>query len=206
MINIKEILICALKKRCVFHSEADFQHHLAWWIHKKLDNAELRLEYPFSQCESKHREYCDIFLRSPYKIGIELKYKTKSPKEPLIINEDPFELRNQGAQDTGRYDFLKDVSRLEHWCEQNSIDSGYAIMLTNDHLYWNKPVRPNTNDENFRIHDRTISGELAWREGTAASTMQNHPSPICLKNKYDIKWEDAPCYDFKYLLLEIKQR
>jgi hypothetical protein len=43
MVNIQEILITSLKDRNIFHSEADFQHHLAWHIHTELQNPQLRL-------------------------------------------------------------------------------------------------------------------------------------------------------------------
>ena len=107
--NIQEILKISLKDRNVFHSEADFQHHLAWCIHTELQDSKLRLEYPLSKNNSNRREYCDIVLKSPHNIGIELKYKTKLLT--ANVKNEYFELKNQGAQDIGRYDFLKDVQR-----------------------------------------------------------------------------------------------
>lgn len=44
-------------------------------------------------------------------VPIELKYKTKGFTE--IIGSDTIIIKNQGAQDVGRYDFLYDVQRIE---------------------------------------------------------------------------------------------
>jgi len=205
MIDIQNILIAALAERGIFHSEADFQHHLAWRIHRELDNPELRLEYPLSKDKSNRWEYCDILLRSPHLVGIELKYKTRFMSAG--VNGEQYELKNQAAQDVGRYDFLKDVSRLEIWCEQSRIESGCAIILTNDHSYWTPPRNNNTVDKDFRIHERIISGILPWGQEASAGTMKNRENPIPLKTAYSLKWRDTPNnHGFRYLLINIKKK
>lgn len=200
MIDIKHILEASLNDRFIFHSEADFQHHLAWRIHQEIENSKIRLEYPLSKDESNRWEYCDILVQSPPITGLELKYKTKFLTTQ--INNEQFELKNQGAQDIGRYDFLKDISRLETWCDQGRIKIGYAIILTNDHSYWTPPTR-DTVDKEFRIHNRSISGKLSWGDEASAGTMKSRERPIALRSKHSIEWNDSPHPDFKYLLLKI---
>ena len=202
MIDIKAILDSSLNDRCIFHSEADFQHHFSWRIHQEIADAKIRLEYPLSKDETNRWEYCDILIHTPQTLGLELKYKTKLLSTQ--VNGEQFELKNQGAQDIGRYDFLKDVSRLEKWSEQQRIDIGYAIILTNDHSYWTPPIRE-TIDKDFRIHNGSISGELSWGDLVSAGSIKNREEPIVLKNEYSIEWTDTPHPDFKYLLLEIKK-
>ncbi len=46
-----------------------------------------------------------------------------------------FTLLDHGAQLLGRYDFLKDVSRLQQVVAVNPAVRGYAILLTNDSSY-----------------------------------------------------------------------
>lgn len=203
MIKIQDIITACLSERCIFHSEADFQHHLTWHIHSEVDDAELRLEFPLSKDDSNRWEYCDILLKAPYQLGIELKYKTILMSS--VVGDEPFELKNQGAQDIGRYDFLKDVSRLEHWCTLGRIDSGCAIILTNDHSYWTPPRNINTIDRDFRIHNRTVSGALSWGQKASTGTTKNREQPIVLGNTYSLEWLDAPCDGFKYLLIDIKK-
>lgn len=47
MIDIEQVLKELAKKRPVFHSEADFQHALAWEIQITYPDANIRLEKPF---------------------------------------------------------------------------------------------------------------------------------------------------------------
>jgi len=47
-------------------------------------------------------------------LGIELKYKTRALS--LEINGEWFRLKDQAAQDIARYDFIKDLHRLEELC------------------------------------------------------------------------------------------
>ncbi len=202
MVNIQEILITSLKDRNIFHSEADFQHHLAWHIHTELQNPQLRLEYPLSKNGSNRWEYCDIVLKSPCNIGIELKYKTK--RFTTKIEGESFELKDQSAQDTGRYDFLKDVQRLETWCIEKRIDFGCAIILTNDSSYWSESEK-DTVDKDFRIHNRQITGSLKWGEKASTGTMRSREKPIILKNEYSLEWKDvSSSSDFRYIYLEVK--
>ena len=59
----------------MFHSEADFQHALAWQIHEAAPESQVRLEVSVIPVEAQ-RMFLDIWL--PVEgIAIELKYKTR---------------------------------------------------------------------------------------------------------------------------------
>ena len=125
IIEIMSELSCI---RPIFHSEADFQHALAWQIHKVVPNCEVRLEYkPFPE----ERKYVDLWLSlTDIRVALELKYPTQ------ILNcceaAEAFSLRLHSARDHRRYDFLKDIERLEKISRQENVFRGFAIMLTND--------------------------------------------------------------------------
>src|SRR6185437_6665932 len=88
--------------RPIFHSEADFQHALAWKIHELYPHAYIRLEVPSGN--SDRRERIDIVVANgTQKVAIELKYKKRAIK--AVVNREKFALTNDGAQDIGRYDF-----------------------------------------------------------------------------------------------------
>jgi hypothetical protein len=90
---------------------------------------------------------------------LELKYKTRS----LITMErgETFYLQNHGAQDIGRYDFVKDLWRLETMVANSAHAVGYAVMLTNDSSYWTRSRNTLTVDRDFRLHeDRELHGSL----------------------------------------------
>ena len=42
--HIKKLMVELSKERRLFHSEADFQHALAYLIHQKYPNTQIRLE------------------------------------------------------------------------------------------------------------------------------------------------------------------
>ncbi|GAI41752.1 unnamed protein product [marine sediment metagenome] len=97
--------------------------------------------------------YFDIFAFKDSKIvRIEVKYKTKNLDTKMA--DEKFSLKNQGAQDQGRHDFIKDISRLEKALGIYHDSTGFAIFLTNDESYWKKPTRDvDTADKDFRIHE-----------------------------------------------------
>jgi len=155
------------KERKLFHSEADFQLALAWEIHKN-PGVKVRLEKHMTLPKDEKNLYLDIWVKfNGKKYGIELKYKTK--KIDIELDGESYSLKGQAAQDFARYDYLKDVHRLEEFKEKKQIDKidiGYAVFLTNDPIYWGKGKEKDPNDKDFRIYEgRTIAGGkgLSWR-------------------------------------------
>src|SRR5260370_37035911 len=122
-IRIGKIIKELQKHRPVFPSEADFQHALAWEIHCHHPSARIRLE--INKGSAGQREYIDIWATEDgTNYAIELKYKTR--KLDAVHDGEEFHLANQGAQDIGRYDFVKDVGRLERFVESHANTVGYA--------------------------------------------------------------------------------
>ena len=208
MFNIKDILKQLSEIRPVFHSEADFQYALAWEIQRHHPKAQIRLEINLPGFDKK--EYIDIWAKIGDRVYIiELKYKTK--KINLEYNEEKFYLLNQGAQDVGRYDFIKDITRLERFIFKHSNYIGYAIILTNDNLYWRDPVRLNTVDADFRIHENIkIKGKLRCDDKASAGTKKGREKDLIIKDSYLMKWSDYSILKesgpncFRSLLLKVK--
>ena len=171
------------KTRPIFHSEADFQHALAWQIHEMMRDIQIRLEFnlnPFGQ----EGVYLDIWLHG-HKLAVELKYKTK----PLLAshNGEVFLLKEQAARNHGCYDFLKDVERVE------LAERGFAVILTNEPSYWKEhSVKDSSNYYDFRIHEgRGLSGELKWKNpGDKAAKIGGRQDPITLSGSYNLRWKD----------------
>jgi hypothetical protein len=76
-IDLHDTMVRLAEVRPLFHSEADFQHALAWHLQQRHPNMSVRLEY-----RSPHlpeRGYVDIWLADGTDfVGIELKYKTRA--------------------------------------------------------------------------------------------------------------------------------
>ncbi len=205
--TIRQILKELSQKRPIFHSEADFQHALAWEIHQKFNKIDIRLEKRFMVNELGEI-YVDILLRvEDVAIAIETKYTTK--KLGIKLNDEEFILKNHSALDVRRYDFLLDIYRLEKLKSANKIVKGYAIFLTNDPGYWKKTKRKDTNDKDFRIHQsRRVEANktLQWALKTGEGTMKGRKRSLKFGKEYSFEWErysKDTHYEFKYLLVEV---
>lgn len=188
MLYIKAVLDSLASKRPVFHNEADFQHALAWEIRLMYD-CNVRLERRVD-IDIKKRTYIDIFVEHKgRKIAIELKYKMRAIE--TVFDGEPYSLLNQGAQDIGRYDVLKDLQRLEQLIRHRLADEGYLVFLTNDSSYYLSPsVDKRTVDRSFRIHEgKTVSGILAWSEDAGTGTIKGREIPIAIEGDYQLNWQ-----------------
>ncbi len=186
VIEIDKIMAGLSRERPVFHSEADFQHALAWHIHQAVPGCGVRLEYrPFQE----EAMYVDLWL-SGTGIALELKYATQLLDH--IDGDETYSLKNQSARDVRRYDFVKDIERLEKVMRLEHSRGGYAILLTNDQNYWKHPPNPpNTVDAAFRVHESSrIDGRLAWSERAGAGTTKGRHAPIRLGRSYKLQWRD----------------
>lgn len=216
MFDVHAIMANLSRQRPVFHSEADFQHAFAWQVHSDLPDSQVRLEY---RPRIDERVYIDMWIAN-ISLAIELKYRTR--QTALQFANERFDLRQQSAQDHGRYDFLKDLQRLERLEQQGLARAGLAILLTNDHLYWEHPRRLPYLDKDFRIHEgQQISGCLKWSNEASAGTTRSRELPINLEGTYSLIWHDyanvrplqppelgSPLSDvrFRYLAIEVNSR
>lgn len=151
-------------------------------------DASVRLELPIQV--GSRSIHVDICIRYRDEIAaVELKYKTRD----LTVDRDGerYRLKNQSAQDTGRYDFIRDIQRLEHVVGGHVASVGYAILLTNDSSYWTGPGKTDTVDAKFRVHDaRILEGELGWGPNASDGTMKGREKLLKLRGRYVVEWMD----------------
>ena len=193
-------------RRPIFHSEADFQHALAWELQKEWPTAEIRLEFrPFPE----ERFYLDIWCGRPEgSLAIELKYLTRGLD--AVVNSERFLLKNQAAQDISRHDIVKDIVRVERIAAARPGTTGYVVALTNDASYWKESLRTSTVDAAFRLHEgRLLEGTLGWGANAGAGTTKNRTEPLSLVGSYSVKWQrysrvgPGPASEFRYLMVGV---
>lgn len=182
-----EIMQAIAQRRAVFHSEADFQHAFAWELHRSAPECDIRLEVPLRAASSVI--HLDLVARSQFgQMAIELKYKTRSLTTAL--NGEDFILRSHAAQDLGRYDFFKDLSRIEAFAQAGPERTGYAIFLTNDSAYWKAPSAVGHGYAGFAMNDgREISGNLCWGERASEGTRRGRQEDIGIRGCYRLEWK-----------------
>ena len=209
MLDVPKLMYDLASDRPVFHSEADFQHALAWRIHAEGLDAPIRLEWLVELPNQGKRIHLDLWLPDS-NVAVELKYLTRRLEHEH--DGERFVLRDQSARTHGRYGFLKDIERLEQLSlsERTAVQSGFAILLTNDPLYWKPPRREGAVDAEYTLHEgRTIEKEMAWSELAAAGTIKGREDPICLEGSYDLRWQeysgvgDGSNRQFRYLAVRI---
>lgn len=141
-------------------------------LERRADALEQRTDAPEQGYEKENSGdiYIDIWVEIKEKVyPIELKYKTIKCTLKDKDGSEEYKLKQHGACDIGCYLYLKDVERIEHISKSlgDNFGKGYAIMRTNDHLYWDKPKTPpdTTIFRDFRIYDgrKIVAGQrLDW--------------------------------------------
>jgi hypothetical protein len=189
VLQLSNIMHRLAQVRPIFHSEADFQHALAWQIHAEHPDAQIRLEYrPFVD----ERVYIDIWCEvDGQSTAIELKYPTKR-LSATSVEDERFVLAEHSAQDLTRYDIIKDVVRIERVIGTVSKTLAAAIVLTNDPSFWNPSARAvPTIDDAFRIHEgRTLAGSCAWAETAGPGTTKGRTTRLNVRGTYLFAWQD----------------
>ena len=209
MMIINELLKELSEFRPLFHNELDFQFHFAWLLKEK--GYVIRPEY-YIGSENGIRKYIDLVAIDEEEnicYLFEFKYKTKNVRE--IINNEIYDLFNQGARDLGSYAVLKDVQRLESQINNNicgvKVKNGYVIFLTNDEGY-KKGFKKGSLCHNYGLQDNvTLLAnnpiEFILPKGkNKKDTCVRCLEEIVLKNDYLIKWDKYSKY-LNMLIIEI---
>jgi|GEM_PF-717234 len=207
-VEARTLLSSLSERRPLFHSEADFQHSLAWEIQKSHPEAQVRLEVPLSGIAG--RAALDIVVRLGTSVyAFELKYFKGALR--TAHDGETFRLPATVARDISRYDACKDVGRLEHAVGSGQACRGFFIALSNDPGFWLSSERQGSIDEAFKIHDgRTLSGELRWTERAGAGTTKGRESAIELCGHYPLQWIEysqiacSGCGRFRCLVVDVE--
>ncbi|WP_455357093.1 hypothetical protein [Streptomyces sp. SYSU K217416] len=182
-IPLDDVLTQLRAHRPIFHSEADLQHGFARALWEVAPDVRSRLEMPVRR--PGRAEYLDLLCLGPAgRTAIEFKYVTRRWSGAAGTPAEEYDLRNHGAPDVARRDFVRDVARLERFCDRED-QNGLALLVTNEAYLWRPqpPGRARTRDDDFRIHDgRTLSGTLLWAAGTYT------PNTCVLRGVYPLVW------------------
>ncbi|MGW4215113.1 DUF7669 domain-containing protein [Lentzea sp. NPDC004789] len=184
-VEMDQELVDLALQRPIFHSEADFQHALAWQLRCRNPGAQIRLETRPTRGVRLDLLVCVNGVRT----AVELKYLVAGFTGAVAGEQ--YELPNQAAQDIGRHDVVKDVVRLEQLVTEGWADVGWAVTLTNDSSYWRAGRKLDPIDAAFRLHEgRTLSGTLGWAPHAGTGTTHKRDVPLVLTGTYGCRWRD----------------
>ena len=205
--SIEHFLNTELKDKLLLN-EASFQLELAYFL--KNNGYSVLLEYFVPELEENKRSYIDLVVKDnddDSYIPIELKYKIKgqeidynlfSSKENIKVK-----LRSQGAQNIGRYDFWRDIYRLEQVSKRFSqIECAFAIFLTNDFYYEKHQSNTTTKGYLFSMGDNHKHGtKKYWTKDTSLS--KERPN-FELDNEYKTVWKRTQMQNVEYSYCLVK--
>lgn len=171
------------KEGKAFSNEQQFQFEFAQLLHSEGFNVlfEVLTE---TEITNEQKVYTDLVaIKDKWVYPIELKYKTPQLKEKKICFK-PKKVTNsviifsQGANDLGRYDYLRDVQRLEQICKKDHCKGhiellerhefedytirGFAVILVLDKA--DKDGKKCASDYR-REHKNTLSSNFSLHEG-----------------------------------------
>lgn len=206
MVDFPALLEALSQERPLFHSEADFQHALAWRIQLIRRDAHIRLEY---RPAVAGRPHLDIWATTAHEnLAVEVKYKTRAIA--CEVGGESYLLNSHAAQDQGCYDFWKDVVRLERVARELPLTSGVALILTNDSALWKTSMKADSANAAFRLDEgRSLTGSLEWGPTAGAATKNGREALLEIAGTYGLGWRDysrvhSPRYgQFKYLLVTV---
>ncbi len=186
MLDLECLLARLAMRRPIFHSEADFQHELAWEIRLGDPTLNVRLEQPFP---GRSSGAIDLVVSSEMRsYAIEVKYLTR--RFITCHNGEEFHLKQHSAQDLRRYDVCRDIERMEEFAS-GANHTASVIALTNDRYYWRGRSSSGTIAEAFDVCEgRTINGALQWAAHTGIGTMRGREKGISIVGSHLIEWRD----------------
>ncbi|MER7468489.1 hypothetical protein [Streptomyces sp. NPDC097981] len=202
---LDEVLACLCARRPVFHSEADLQHSFALAVEEVAQDVRCRLEVPVRGNDAS--EYLDLLCLGPTgRTAVEFKYVTRQWSGTAGTPLEEYALRGHNAPDVARRDFLRDVGRLERFCDRED-QNGLALIITNESSLWRpRQRRTPTRDEEFRIHDgRELAGTLLWAGGSFPDNTR------VLRGAYTLVWRsytqlEGPGGEFRCLAVFISPK
>ena len=134
---------------------------------------------------------------------IEIKFKTAKQTFPHFVfgSETNVTLENQAAQTVNRYDFWKDIKRIEI-LKQNfpNVKDGFVLFISNDPTYRKAPKKDNGGSSFTIFEDRFVPKKtlLNWNSELAVS--KGRPG-FELNQDYKINWKKMPIENHYYILI-----
>ena len=206
--SLEEYILDELKDNKDFlFNELDLQMFVARALEKEFsENYKIHLEYHLPKGWNKKFDedysrwgteipYIDIVLEkegeNPKFIAIELKYKLKKIQDKDLMRfgtkpegGDIILVTNQSAQNNARYDFWKDVKRIELLTKHfDKVIGGIAMLVTNDESY--KTTKEGSNYSAFGLVSTSKNGKLEWKDKgdiVEGKGLKTHMDPLTKEN------------------------
>lgn len=194
----------AVYLKCVKHYDVEVEYHVSSDVLSSLIPQTLPEKctcYPWIQAKSKKPQemYVDIVVgKEGEYVPVELKYKKKQLKGDVELFGQNMGagiiLKNDQAHDFGRYEFWKDVRRIELLVKSfGKVKNGIALFVTNDESYKTASVAE-THSEHFAMGNGTGTYHkdvnCCWPFDPLASKSYKTSPCFKLDNEHEVKWNN----------------
>jgi hypothetical protein len=205
-------ITAALSARSTFFiRKQDIQLYLASWLMNTRFYDNVFLEYhipgvlvpPYLLTDTSN-SFLDIVLEKNHVYyPVAIHYKTAAqPLQRMVFGQAvATQLKAGSAQNTGCYDFWKDIRLLE-FLEASfpPVQRGFVLFVSNDPAYRKPPNNPNAGYAPFSIHDgREVVGETILNWNVFSHASNNRPG-FAINYDYGIRWT-ALAFDQKHAYL-----
>ena len=212
----------------LFSNESDLQLRLSCYLKHSghYDRVEVEYYVPSQELQRLNASlttanfpwdsdvYIDIVVEKDGQfVPIELKYPTTDIREAFTrfgvdVQANVPMLKKDGAQNIHRYNYWKDVRRIEALSQAyaETIVGGLAVMVTNDPSYQKSPTSGSVgygpfSIENGREVKQPQDCDMSWQNGV--SVAKDHPD-FQIDGTYTINWQPMPkMAGFWYLILNV---
>ena len=189
--------------KCVKHYDTEVEYHVPSDILSSLVPqlpSKRCTYYPWFQTNSNKPQemYVDIVVRNGEEyVPIELKYKKKELKGDVVLFGQNMGtgviLKSAQAHDFGRYEFWKDVRRVELLVKSFvNVKNGIVLFVTNDEAYKTASVA-GTNSEHFAMGDGTNTyhkdTNCCWPFNPLDTKSYKSCPCFYLEEEHDVNWK-----------------
>lgn len=199
--------------KSIFYNERDLQMHLALYLDKSRHYDNVDVEYYVPESVLKPEYVWDSEMKVDIVVSkdgnfvpIELKYKTKEIKNGSLdrfgkVCKGIQIVKNQAAQNLAKYDFWKDVRRIEILKSKfRNIEGGICLFLTNDQSYQKEPNN-SAKCKSFSMSQGLHHRDKSW-QGKQEKEIASRPN-FKVEKEYAIKWAQTQNNDYYYTIISI---
>ena len=195
--EIEKVLASLSQRKPIFHSEKDMQASFADEVKRLYPNAKVEREVAYNSVKG----YVDENSEQPIHASttwidvlvsldgatylVELKYKRKALT--VVIGDQQYDLKQDGAWNDNRYRYLHDVQKLEDYVANefngHKIAEAYAVFITNDAEY-QKEKRADSVIKDFDLS----AGKV--KTGVLRNTNKPEEQTVFLAGSYTVNWSE----------------
>lgn len=187
---VKRTITKLHQRKPLFHSESHFVAWFAWIVKETFPSISMP-ELQVGNFYNNKRLRLDMLVRhNDLQFGLEMKYARASMNGGVSF---PFQRdvyyapKSGAAKDITRFNFLKDIERLESAVDTLEKTSCCALLVTNISDLW-LPEEGEPNDLMYCLDDGITPGTKTWLKPPSRNTLDRTGESVLIQGDYQTEW------------------